>query len=78
MKHSHSFPLPTRKKKHKQHKLRSEIAGRLELPPYNVLGAQVLRQLAVRRPVDLATLPTVDGMSEKKVADYGAEIIAVR
>lgn len=61
-----------------QHKLREDIAAQYELPPYNVLGAQVLRQLAVRRPVNLTNLHTVDGMSEKKVADYGAKIISVR
>ena len=43
-----------------------------------MLGGQVLKELAKRRPVDLPTLATVDGMSEKKVLDYGADIIEVR
>lgn len=38
----------------------------------------MLKHLAKRRPIDLATISTVDGMSEKKVADYGADIIKVR
>ncbi|CAM9478460.1 unnamed protein product [Ascophyllum nodosum] len=57
--------------------LRSEIAKKQEIPPYNVLGAVVLKQLAKRRPVDLGVLETVDGMSHKKVVDYGADIIKV-
>ncbi|CAM9733368.1 unnamed protein product, partial [Laminaria digitata] len=58
-------------------KLRSDIATHLGIPPYNVLGGQVLKELAKRRPIDLPTLATVDGMSEKKVSDYGADIIKV-
>lgn len=57
--------------------MRGRIADRTNLPPYNVLGGQVLKALCKRRPVDLATLSTVDGMAHKKVADYGAEIIKV-
>lgn len=38
----------------------------------------MLKALCKRRPVDLATLKLVDGMSDKKVADYGADIIKVR
>lgn len=45
--------------------------------PYNVLGGQEVLQLAKRRPVDLATLSTVDGMSDTKLANYGAEILQV-
>ena len=61
-----------------QFALRSEIAKKQEIPPYNVLGAVVLKQLAKRRPVDLGVLETVDGMSHKKVVDYGADIIKAR
>lgn len=57
--------------------MRGRIADLANLPPYNVLGGQVLKALCKRRPVDLATLSTVDGMAHKKVADYGAEIIKV-
>lgn len=57
--------------------MRSDIATSQGIPPYNVLGGQVLKQLAKRRPLNIATLSTVDGMSQKKVADYGNEIIQV-
>ena len=54
------------------------MSARHGLAAYNVVGAPVLKELARRRPVDLATLSTVEGMSEKKVSDYGEEIIKVR
>lgn len=60
-----------------QLEMRGSIADRLNQPPYNVLGGQVLKALCKRRPVDLATLSTVDGMAHKKVADHGADIIKV-
>lgn len=50
----------------------------VELAPYKVLGAQVVKELCKRRPVDLATLKSVDGMSDAKVASYGADVIKVR
>lgn len=40
-------------------------------------SGQVLKELAKRRPIHLAILPTVEGMSGKKVSDYGADIIQV-
>ncbi|CAM9127382.1 unnamed protein product [Discosporangium mesarthrocarpum] len=61
----------------KLHSLRSEIAVRHGIPPYNVLGAPVLRELAVQRPTDLGMLGKMEGMSEKKVQDYGTEVIEV-
>lgn len=45
--------------------------------PYNVLGGQEVLELSKRRPVDLATLSTVDGISDIKLANYGAAIIQV-
>lgn len=58
--------------------LRLEIAARESIPPYNVLGQPVLRELALRRPTNYETLMKVDGISEKKAADFGAELIEVR
>eukprot|EP00903_Cladosiphon_okamuranus_P019699 g18102.t1 len=57
--------------------LRKSLADREEVMPFHVLGGPVVRELCKRRPVDLATLKSVDGMSDKKVADYGAHILQV-
>lgn len=57
--------------------MRKSISDRDGTFAYNVLGGQVVKALCKRRPVDLGTLKSVDGMSDKKVADYGADIIKV-
>lgn len=54
------------------------MAKKQGIPPYNVLGGAVLKQLAKRRPLKLEALGTVDGMSQKKISDYGDEIIKAR
>eukprot|EP00752_Nemacystus_decipiens_P004929 g4486.t1 len=65
----------------KLHKLlidmRESIGDATGTAHFRVLGAPVIKELCRRRPVDLATLKSVDGMSDMKVADYGAEIIKV-
>jgi len=47
--------------------MRASISANASVAPYNIIGGQVVKELAKRRPIDLATLSTVEGMSEKKV-----------
>ncbi|CAN0219814.1 unnamed protein product, partial [Scytosiphon promiscuus] len=56
-------------------KWRKDTGDRTGVMPYNVLGGQEVLQLAKRRPVDVATLSTVDGINDAKLANYGAEIL---
>lgn len=70
--------LASKKIPKKQMDLRKSLADREDVMPFHVLGGQVVKELCKRRPVDLATLKSVDGMSDKKVADYGADILEVR
>lgn len=58
--------------------MRASLSTEAGVAPYNIIGGQVVRDLAKRRPIDLATLSTVEGMSEKKVSDYGSQIVKVR
>lgn len=58
--------------------MRESIGHDTGVAAFRVLGAPVVKELCRRRPVDLATLKSVDGMSDIKVAVFGAEIIKVR
>lgn len=58
--------------------MRQSIGDAVGLAPFHILMGPVVKELCRRRPVDLATLKSVDGMSDTKVADFGAEIIKVR
>lgn len=64
--------------KQKQMEMRQAITDRGGVAVHNVLGGNTVMALCRRRPVDLATLKLVDGMSDTRVADYGADIIKVR
>ncbi|CAM9540649.1 unnamed protein product, partial [Phaeothamnion confervicola] len=56
--------------------LRAEIAGRLGDRAYNVVPGQALLELAARCPADLDALRSVGGLGDKRIADYGREIVA--
>lgn len=52
-------------------------AERRDVPPFKVLGNEVLRGIAERKPVSLTELDSVTGLSPRLVKRYGASILQV-
>ncbi len=57
-------------------KLRREKAEEKGLPPFIIFGDATLRDMARRRPGDLAAMRHVHGVAGKKLAEYGQEFLA--
>ncbi len=58
-------------------KLRRQKADEKGLPPFIIFGDATLRDMARRRPSSLAAMRHVHGVGDKKLADYGAEFVAL-
>ncbi len=58
-------------------KFRRELAAARGVPPYIILGDRSLREVARIRPQTLTELRGVYGIGDKKLADLGAQILAV-
>ncbi len=56
---------------------RRELAEAASVPPYVIFHDSVLREMAVRRPQDRATLATISGVGERKLDAYGDDFLAV-
>jgi ATP-dependent DNA helicase RecQ len=56
---------------------RRELAEAASVPPYVIFHDSVLREMAVRRPQDRATLATLTGVGERKLDAYGDAFLAV-
>ena len=54
-----------------------EVAARRGVPPFIILHDSILQQLAIVRPTRLETLGQVRGIGERRLADFGAELIAL-
>jgi ATP-dependent DNA helicase RecQ len=57
-------------------KLRTELAQARSVPPYVIFHDQTLARIAGYRPTDLAALGALRGIGERKLADYGAKVLA--
>ena len=57
--------------------LRLEIARELGLPPYVVFHDKTLKEMAVLKPQDPATMLCVTGVGEQKLKRYGDRFLAV-
>jgi ATP-dependent DNA helicase RecQ len=55
--------------------LRRRLADEQRVPPYVVFHDATLREIAARRPADLAGLAEVPGVGEKKLARYGEALL---
>ncbi len=55
--------------------LRRRLADEQRVPPYVVFHDATLREIAARRPVDLAGLAEVPGVGEKKLSRYGEALL---
>jgi ATP-dependent DNA helicase RecQ len=56
--------------------LRRRLASEQGVPPYVVFHDATLSEIAARRPADLAGLAEISGVGEKKLARYGAALLA--
>ena len=56
--------------------LRRRLADEQRVPPYVVFHDTTLAEIAARRPANLAALADVPGVGEKKLARYGAALLA--
>jgi ATP-dependent DNA helicase RecQ len=56
---------------------RRELAEAASVPPYVIFHDSVLREMAVRRPQDRATLATFSGIGERKLDAYGDAFLQV-
>lgn len=59
----------------KLRRLRKEIAGREQVPPYIIFADSTLREMAEVLPGDAASLLRVKGVGEAKMRRYGAEFL---
>jgi ATP-dependent DNA helicase RecQ len=55
---------------------RRQLATDRGIPPFMVFSDVTLRALARQRPATLADLHTVPGLGERRVANYGAALLA--
>jgi len=56
---------------------RREVATQRGVPPYVILHDRTLRALSASRPTQLDALGQIHGMGEKRIADFGADLIQV-
>lgn len=57
------------------YRYRDDEAGRLDRPPFKVIGDQTLIELARMRPTQLSHLRRVPGMTERQVARHGRNVL---
>lgn len=57
--------------------LRRTIAQREAVPPYVIFHDSTLREMAQRRPQNLAALGEISGVGVRKLASYGEEFLSV-
>ena len=58
-------------------KLRAATAEALALPPYVIFSDRTLRELAAKKPITVAELPEISGISAHKQKTYGMDIVQV-
>jgi ATP-dependent DNA helicase RecQ len=58
-------------------KLRRQLADERGVPPYVIFSDATLRDLARMRPSSPATLLTVRGIGERKLADLGEQFLSL-
>jgi len=56
---------------------RREVAAQRQVAPFMILPDSVLQQLAILRPTGLETLRQVSGIGEQRLANFGADLIAL-
>ena len=56
---------------------RAERAGQLKVPPYVIFSDATLKAVAELRPGSLKTLGTVSGIGERRLAEYGSEVLRI-
>ena len=54
---------------------RRELAEQRHVPAYVICGDRTLRHLASARPVSLRQLHDIHGLGEKRIAEYGADLV---
>ncbi|UQN09792.1 DNA helicase RecQ [Deinococcus sp. QL22] len=54
---------------------RAERAAQLKVPPYVIFSDATLKAIAEVRPGSLKTLGTVSGIGERRLAEYGSEVL---
>ena len=57
-------------------KLRKKLADNIGVPPFVVFGDASLAEMSAKRPMDDAELLAINGVGERKLANYGADFIA--
>jgi ATP-dependent DNA helicase RecQ len=57
--------------------MRQQLALEQGVPPYIIFHDASLRDMARRRPTTLAGFHSVQGVGEKKLADYGSTVVAL-
>ncbi|MGE3692872.1 MAG: DNA helicase RecQ [Novosphingobium sp.] len=57
--------------------LRRSLAAEAQVPPYVIFHDSTLREMAARRPADLAELGEVGGVGARKLQAYGEAFLAV-
>ena len=58
-------------------KLAKKLAAAEGMPPYVVFGDATLAEIMLKMPQTIEELSEISGMSERRVASYGAQIIAL-
>jgi ATP-dependent DNA helicase RecQ len=56
--------------------MRKELAAARRVPAYLVFHDAVLREIAAARPSDLDELGAIPGLGPRKLADFGAAVLA--
>jgi len=56
---------------------RSERAAALKIPPYVIFSDATLKAIAEVRPGSVASLGKVSGIGERRLAEYGAEVLQI-
>ena len=57
--------------------LRRELAAASNVPPYVIFPDKTLREMAEKRPADLAAFANISGVGKAKLEKYGAAFLAV-
>jgi len=56
---------------------RSERAAELKIPPYVIFSDATLKAVAEVRPDSVASLGRISGIGERRLAEYGAEVLQI-
>src|SRR3989339_43501 len=57
--------------------LRDNLAGKTKLEPYKILQYRTINEIAVKQPRNSEELLAVKGIGEKKLAQFGEQILAI-